>query len=159
MAVIKKYNGSTWENANVKKYDIDTGWQNASVKEKSENLFNYTEATWVSGVKDANGNVTSSTQSHFTDSYTGVKSNTDYSIDGFLATGIETKARIYFYDNGYNWISRTELMYDYPTVITTPANCKYVQFQCPNQVDGTSIMFVEGSYTSQTMPSYQPYWK
>ena len=125
--------------------------------EKNANLYNSAETSWTSGVKDDNGNTTGSTASHFTSNFTAVKASTKYSITGIYASGSSTAARIYYYDSSKAWISRTAAMRDNPLVFETPANCAYIQVQCANGVDGSNFMLVEGEYTSQTMPSFEPY--
>ena len=123
----------------------------------SLNKYNNSETSWTSGVKDDNGNTTGSTTSHFTSNYTAVKANTKYSITGVYASGSSTAARIYYYDSSKAWISRTAAMRDNPLVFETPANCAYIQVQCANGADGSTFMLCEGEYTSETMPSYEPY--
>lgn len=157
-------NGSPISTYTIKGNTVQSGTPTPSnpvavngVGERTENLYNYAETVWTSGVKDDNGNTTGSTTSHFTSNFTAVKSSTKYSITGVYASGSSTAARIYYYDSSKVWISRTAAMRDNPLVFETPVNCKYIQIQCANGADGTDFNLVEGEYTSQTMPPLEPY--
>lgn len=47
MASIKKYNGSSFENAAIRKYSTATGWHNVNAKEKSENVMPFASAQTI----------------------------------------------------------------------------------------------------------------
>lgn len=129
--------------------------EGVSVGRKTDNMYNTAETEWYEGgTKDSQGNVVSSTISHFTNNYTPVSASTEYYLAGNLGASGNAH-RIYYYAADKSWISRSDsLAYNVHT-FTTPANCAYIQVQVVNSVSTTADwMLVTGS----TEPTeYEPY--
>ena len=84
--------------------------------------------------RDDNGTEQSSSASGYTTSKTEASANTTYIMDGFYSSSDDdTYCRIYYLQADDTWIGRSEGFYiiDQPYEFTTPANCKYLQFQIP----------------------------
>lgn len=124
------------------------------VGDKTANLYNTNETEWNGGIKNANGEITSSTVSHFTLNYTEVSPETSYYIAGNLGASGNAH-RIYYYDENKEWISRSDSFAYNARTFTTPANCKYIQIQVVNAVTSTADwMLVEGETAPTTFEPY-----
>lgn len=132
-----------------------SGHTQADVVGCGGNLLNYESLTWTSGIRDDNGNQTSSSASHYC-SAIAVKPNTTYTFSGAVASG--TSWRIYSLDYDGDWISRTASIPEVPSVyssytFTTGANCYYIQIQTSASVTLEGAMFNLGS-TAQPYVAY-----
>lgn len=130
------------------------------VGEKTYNLYNNANTSWTLGVLNDNGEPTSSTTSHYTTNFTSVNANTAYSLYGtiYKEQGQLISNRIYYYDSSLNWISRSSATSSKLKTFTTPANCAYIRIQVRIDIEsGDDWNLVEGTYTEQTMPLYEPY--
>ena len=89
--------------------------------------------------------------------YIPVKPNTNYSL--YKPTGMYT--RILFYDSSKTFISAPDVIYTNRVVssFTSPNNAYYMTFYIDYGIAtyNNNIMLVEGTYTSETMPPYEPY--
>ena len=159
MADSKKYNGSTWQHS-LRKLGY-TSWQDASVKEKSENLFDYeTMAHGTDGMfLDENGNLQSSNAwvvtafipchgSTFTLHKVG---------GGTPAICLYDAEKQYIIGKRYNTSGATTKS---DITITSQTNASYIRFSWYRQNDAaqddlTAIMLNFGS----TPLPYEPYWK
>lgn len=118
------------------------------IRRNSLNLYNTSETVWQNGYKGPTGSVVSSPTDHFTTNFTEVEPETTYYLAGTISSH-----RIYFYDVNQDWIGRTDLKGT--RTFTTPANCKYVQFQMrTSTVTSTDDwMLTKGD----TAHAYEPY--
>lgn len=112
----------------------DSPWPNGGGKNK----FDKTLVTTIhDGILNNDGTWSSSEYSGYTDPVIVVKPNTQYVMSGKITEWGNGKAagyRVYYYDNGKNFISRSDNLRasenssDAP--FTTPSNCYYLALQC-----------------------------
>ena len=121
--------------------------------ERTAQLYNSADTSWIFGILDDNGRNTGATTSHYTGNFTEVNANKSYVIGGTIGTG-RNQHRIYFYDAEKRWISRTPAKGITENSFTTPANCKYLQRQVVVAVENTTDWILnEGA----TVKPYEPY--
>ena len=136
--------------------DIKIG-ENTELEQKTViNLFDKDTATYVnSKYKNDNGVETSSSISGYLSSYVEVEANKKYTIQGTMKTS-SSNAAIYYYDASKNWISKEAISSstELPYTFTTPASCKYIQFQYTMSVYNASTVMIE---LGSTASEYQPY--
>lgn len=145
-----------------------TGWHDASVKEKSENLFDKSSdivGYYISLV----GGVWTQTESTSRSVLIKCEPNTTYTI--YVPTNRTLRA-VYFYnfpsagDTGYGYTDNTTGDYVNKTLtITTSSSAHYLAFFCYNSAQ-EATMYDEAEYFSQIMLNegstalpYEPYWK
>lgn len=134
--------------------DIHCTTGEQTVKIIGKNLFDKNTSVIKNDyIKDDNGNEISSTISGYTITYTSVKPNTIFTIQGSLISDT-TAFRIYYYDKAKKWISRSNGFNIVPMTFTTPNNCYYIQIQYNRSAyNAETIQLEEGS----TATSYEPY--
>ena len=118
-----------------------------NIYRNSLNLYNTSETVWQSGYKGYNGDLMPSTKDHFTTNYTELEPETMYYLAGNVG-----QHRIYFYDVNQDWISRSDI--EGTRTFTTPANCKYVQFQTKTTVTSTDDWMLTKGNTEQVFEPY-----
>ena len=116
-----------------------------------KNLFDKDSATYKYGqFINTSGVITSSSVSGYTTSYVEVNPETSYTIQGTLKSSGSQVVAIYYYNESKEWISRDSFSASMPPItFTTPALCKYIQFQF--QIDvytGDDVMIEEGTTAS-----------
>lgn len=139
-----------------------TGWHNASVKEKSENLFDISTAT-IGKYIDNNGNeqtssVASPIQRLNHSDYFPVSPNTTYTFSSVKDSGVQQTVAFVWYTSEKTFISRTTEVKpvettDYSLTATSPNNAAYaiINYTTANN----EVMLNTGS---EALP-YEPYWK
>ena len=134
-----------------------TGWHDASVKEKSDNLF---DDWYETGVLVDGGTVDSSSAyaNYRTTDYISVDTTPyTFSLDNpFYAQSSATSSRAAFYDENKNFLS-IQFYYNRPErfeqTINIPNNTKYIRLT--GRITDENIMLNTGS----TALPYEPYWK
>lgn len=106
-----------------------SGWDGVTAYWTGKNLFDYTNADIISGIRDRSGNHTADSYSGYTNNPTRVKPSTAYTISGDLLRASGYAVRIYYLDANKGWISRTDAYSTNVVKITTPNNCYYIQIQ------------------------------
>lgn len=123
-----------------------------------KNIFDKDSAVYKNGyIKDDNGNeaVSSGNVSGYITNYIALKPNTQYTIQGDIASS-SSSMRIYYYDVSKQWLSRsrTILQSEIPYTFTTSSDCYYMQFQyVVASINPSTIQIEEGSSAT----SYEPY--
>lgn len=118
----------------------------------SLNLYNSAETEWINAIKDDSGVESASSVSHYTANYTAVLPETNYCLAGSKGESGQAH-RIYYYDENKEWISRSAGLAYNVSIFTTPANCRFVQFQVNRPITGDDWMLTEGD----TEQAFEPY--
>lgn len=115
--------------------DIHTISGDNTIRVCGKNLFDNTNPFTNNWYNDEGVEQTSTLTGHFKNNIS-VKPNTQYTMSGYLKVpelNYANFARIYFYDENKNWISRSASITTYTSyTFTTPANCYYINFQLVN---------------------------
>lgn len=142
-----------------------------SVGDKTKNLFNKTDATMMLKVRvEADGIIYDNTIQNYQTAIIKVKPNTKYTVNVNVSgyTGQSPVGRNAFYTTyptigvTVGTVNSTIFGSIYPRTVTTPADAQYWAIWVNrstniNQQVLDSLIIVEGEYTSETMPSYEPY--
>ena len=157
---------------NLKPSEVEltyTGWHNATVKEKSENLFS-TEGAKEGYYIDQSGAERISSYPDYEFSYTKllpVEPNTicTFSVNVPQHTYARTNRRIHGYDANGNWIEQIDNLVITDTDVgvlsltfTTPSTCQYVTINYLNNNNANGDIWLMLNTGSTALP-YEPYWK
>ena len=126
------------------------------IKVIGKNLFDKSITTYKDGyIKNDSGVESSNSDFGYTTSFIELQPNTQYTINGNISTSSQN-ARLYFYDNNQNWISRTTGLpaSSFPYTFTTPNNCYYIQFQYVISVYNADTIIINAGSTSLPYESY-----
>lgn len=123
------------------------------VKVQNKNLFDESTVSFITGILDDNGNATGSASSHYTENFYEVKPNTQYVLSGTLSTG-NSNSRLYFYDKGKEWISRTAGFLGNQYKFTTPNDCYFIKIQVAISIElnNNDVILEEGSTATDYIP-------
>ena len=120
----------------------------------SKNLYNTADTSWTNGYLDNDGQLVSSSISHFTTNFTEVEANTTYTWSGTITESSTSANNVYFYDGSQNWISKASSGVISPRTFTTPSNCRYIRFQVTRGVSSTDDWVLNKG--NSALP-YEPY--
>lgn len=133
-----------------------TGWHNAYVKEKSENLAPPI-STWVSGYIDAQGNLqsASSVQQEKTTPYIEIDGSNYVCTSDFTDGTIGRWKAAAYYTADKTFISRATSYDNGSWSLSSPSNAAYIRLSFRTYGENKEIMLNTGS----TALPYEPYWK
>ena len=123
---------------------------------KSKNLFDKSTISKKNGyLKGDNGSETVDASFGYINSYILVKPNTTYTLSGTIVNS-QGGSRIYYYNQGKSWISRSDNFGAGVNVctFTTPNNCYYIQFQYMVSVFDENTIQIELGNEATT---YEPF--
>ena len=126
----------------------------AETGDKTANLYNTVDTSWTNGYLDNEGQIVSSSISHFTTNFTEVEENTTYTWSGTITESSSSSNNVYYYDGSKNWISKANAGVVSPRTFTTPSNCRYIRFQVTRGVSATSDWLLN---KGNEVISYEPY--
>ena len=143
----KGSSASSFEPYQSQSYEINLG----------KNLFDGENANAKTGyILNDSGTEVSDNTGGYTRNYSAVRPNTTYTISGMAGAGTR---RIYFYDGGKTFLSRTSGYNGAQTItFTTPANCYFVNVQIYTNTDTSSAMESWQLELGSTATSYAAYF-
>ena len=129
-----------------------------TVEIHGKNLINVADLVYKTDkYLDNSGVEQSYSGTNYTKMYYPVLPNTTYTVSGNFTTNNSYITGIYFFDSNKQFVSRNtndSVQSPYPRTITTPANCRYVDFQYRNTAMTSTWQMELGS----TATDYEPYF-